>query len=161
MDSLIFSVDFDGTCVTASFPKVGYNIGAAPVLKALVDKGHKIILFTVRDYGNEDWQGRKIETGDFLLEAVDWFSSNGITLFGINKNPEQTWSNSPKAFADIIIDDYALGCPLKTIKDETFVDWVKVVEFLTNKGIFTPLEAYSLNAQIQKELYTLVDILCV
>ena len=30
-------VDFDGTCVTHEFPKVGKDIGAVPVLKKLVD----------------------------------------------------------------------------------------------------------------------------
>lgn len=29
---MIIAVDFDGTCVTHEFPKVGEEIGAAPVL---------------------------------------------------------------------------------------------------------------------------------
>jgi hypothetical protein len=45
MDILI---DFDGTCVAHEFPKVGKDIGAVPVLKALVENGHNLILFTMR-----------------------------------------------------------------------------------------------------------------
>ena len=37
---MILAVDFDGTCVTHEFPEVGRDIGAVPVLKELVEKGH-------------------------------------------------------------------------------------------------------------------------
>ena len=37
----IIAVDFDGTCVTHEYPKVGRDIGAAAVLKDLVAAGHK------------------------------------------------------------------------------------------------------------------------
>ena len=47
---MIIAVDFDGTCVTHEFPRVGKEIGAAEVLKELTDKGHKIILFTMRSH---------------------------------------------------------------------------------------------------------------
>jgi hydroxymethylpyrimidine pyrophosphatase-like HAD family hydrolase len=50
---MIVAVDFDGTCVTHEFPRVGEEIGAAEVLKELTDKGHKIILFTMRSHPNE------------------------------------------------------------------------------------------------------------
>lgn len=45
---MIIAVDFDGTCVTHEY--VGKEIGAAEVLKELTDKGHKIILFTMRSH---------------------------------------------------------------------------------------------------------------
>ena len=41
-------IDFDGTCVTHEYPKIGKDIGAVPVLKELVEKGHKLILNTMR-----------------------------------------------------------------------------------------------------------------
>lgn len=44
---MIIAVDFDGTCVTHEFPKVGRDIGAVPVLRKLVENGHKLILFTM------------------------------------------------------------------------------------------------------------------
>lgn len=36
---MIIAVDFDGTCVTHEFPRVGAEIGAAEVLKELPDTG--------------------------------------------------------------------------------------------------------------------------
>ena len=41
-------IDFDGTCVTHEFPIIGRDIGAVPILKSLVDSGHRLILFTMR-----------------------------------------------------------------------------------------------------------------
>ena len=45
---MIIAIDFDGTCVTHEFPKVGKDINAVPVLKALVENGHQLVLFTMR-----------------------------------------------------------------------------------------------------------------
>lgn len=42
---MVIAVDFDGTCVTHEFPKIGKDIGAIPVLRKLVEKGHQIILY--------------------------------------------------------------------------------------------------------------------
>ena len=104
---MIIAVDFDGTCVTHDFPSVGKDIGAVPVLKALVAKGHKLILFTMRD-------NRVIGNTTSLNEAVKWFKKNDIELLSANFNPSQDrWSGSPKVFAHLYIDDAALGIPLK------------------------------------------------
>jgi len=45
---LVLAIDFDGTCVTHDFPRIGSEIGAPPVLRALVSSGHKLVLFTMR-----------------------------------------------------------------------------------------------------------------
>ena len=112
---MYIAVDFDGTCVTHEYPNVGRDIGAVPVLKKLVDAGHKLILNTMR-------------SGDELEDAIQWFNDNDIPLFGINENPTQkSWTASPKVYAHIYIDDAALGCPLKTNRNSTsFVDWKEV-----------------------------------
>ena len=105
---MIICVDFDGTCVTHDFPHVGAEIGAAPVLKELTDKGHKLILFTMR-------------SGDTLREAYNWFNKHDIPVYGIQTNPTQIlWTQSPKAYGQMYIDDAALGCPLtkRTLKVE-------------------------------------------
>lgn len=109
---LIIAVDFDGTCVTHEYPSMGKEIGAPEVLKQLVDRGHKLILFTMRD-------------GEHLQEAVDWFKSHSIPLFGINKNPQQhRWTSSPKVYAQLYIDDAALGTPLVLNENQRpYVDW--------------------------------------
>jgi hypothetical protein len=45
---MIIAIDFDGTCVTHEYSKIGKDIGAVPVLKALVENRHQLILFTMR-----------------------------------------------------------------------------------------------------------------
>ena len=50
------NLDFDGTVVLHTFPDIDpTDIGAEKVLKDLVDKGHRLILFTMRsdDYLEE------------------------------------------------------------------------------------------------------------
>ena len=120
---MIVAVDFDGTCVTHEYPNVGKHIGAVPVLKWLVEQGHQIILWTMRG-------GNPTDQSDDLQDAIAWFTDNGIQLCGINSNPTQgTWTSSPKAYAQIYIDDAALGCPLtfdSKVSDRSFVDWVRV-----------------------------------
>jgi len=134
MDILI---DFDGTVVTHEFPKVGKDIGAVPVLKELVANGHNLILFTMRsDVVNPISTSPEIiaESGNYLTDAVEWFKQNDIPLYGIQKNPTQhTWTTSPKAYGQIMIDDSALGCPLEYPKDGTrpFVKWDLVRQLLS------------------------------
>ena len=106
-ESLYIGIDFDGTCVTHDFPRVGKDIGAQPVLKALVNAGHKLILFTMRsDIKNPQSEDKEIhlEDGDYLTEAINWFKKNNILLYGIQTNPTQhLWTTSPKAYAHIYI----------------------------------------------------------
>ena len=45
----IVAVDFDGTCVTHEYPRVGADVPhAARVLKRLIESGVKIIVWTMR-----------------------------------------------------------------------------------------------------------------
>lgn len=139
---MIVAVDFDGTCVTHEFPYVGEEIGAAKVLKELTDKGHKIILFTMRSHPNEINQNRTIGgdiiSNDTLQDAIDWFKKHDIPLFGVNENPTQKdWTSSPKPYAHIYIDDAALGVPLKhdSLSDRPYVDWNIVKYYLHVKNI--------------------------
>ena len=120
----IVAVDFDGTCVTNEYPRIGKEIGAAPVLKKMTDKGINLVLYTMRD-------------GKLLEEAVQWFKDNNIPLYGVNKTPGQyKWTNSPKIFANYYIDDAAIGVPL--IFDpgnKPFVDWEKLKPYLETYGL--------------------------
>ena len=120
----VIAIDFDGTCVTHDYPYMGSDIGAVPVLKELADAGYRLVLHTMR-------------SGKLEKEAVQWFKKNDIPLFGINSNPEQkSWTASPKVYADLYIDDAALGVPLTTSQTSVrpYVDWVKVRELLVNEG---------------------------
>lgn len=118
---MYIAVDFDGTCVTHDYPRVGKDIGAVPVLKKLTDSGHLLILNTMR-------------SGKELDDAVQWFIDNDIPLYGVNENPSQkSWTASPKVYAHLYIDDAALGCLLKmdnAVSDRPFVNWDAVEEHL-------------------------------
>jgi hypothetical protein len=127
----IIAVDFDGTCVTHAFPEIGQEIGAAPILKKLAACGHKIILWTMRSYGQKN--------PTVLADAVTWFQDRDIPLWGVNMNPDQmAWSASPKAHANLYIDDLALGVPLyKPGKGaRPYVDWLKVDRMLQEMGYY-------------------------
>jgi len=133
-EKIILAIDFDGTCVTHEYPKVGKDIGAVPILKKLVENGHQLMLWTMR--GNKPTS----EGVDTLQDAVDWFKNNNIPLWGINENPDQKatgWTNSNKQYAQMYIDDAALGCPLMYDWgiEKPFVDWVEVEKSLTKMGL--------------------------
>ena len=138
MKHIPINIDFDGTCVTHSFPKIGKDIGAIPVLKRLVEEGHQLILFTMRSnmitFKEIEGDLTPDTKGHFLNDAIKWFMDNGIALYGVQTNPTQsTWTESPKSFAPLMIDDSAIGCPLKfdpTLSSKPFVDWVKVEKML-------------------------------
>jgi hypothetical protein len=107
------------------------------VLKKLVEKGHRLILFTMRSH--RPFINFNGSTRDTLDEAVQWFADNELPLYGINENPDQkNWTDSPKAFGQLLIDDIALGCPLRydtTISQRPFVDWGKTEEWLESRGL--------------------------
>ena len=124
---MIIAIDFDGTCVTHKYPEIGESIGAEKVLKKLVDNDHKLILNTMRSH-------KKYEGRDLLEEAVEWFKKNDIELYGVNENPGQkSWTDSPKIYANIYIDDAALGCPLTMDEDGNgmHVDWKPIDAYFT------------------------------
>lgn len=75
-----------------------------------------------------------------MCRTYDWFKENGIPLWGINENPKQKeWTSSPKIFANIYIDDAALGIPLKLDEDghvsRPYVDWERVLNWLVINNI--------------------------
>ncbi len=136
---IIIAIDFDGTCVTHEYPNIGRDVGAISVLRDLVTAGHKLMLWTMR-------------SDKPLEDAVEWFKSNGIPLWGVNENPEQkSWTNSNKQYAQLYIDDAALGCPLiyptnvavgsrdgefeVSYSDRPFVSWSNVRRQLIDQGV--------------------------
>lgn len=109
---MIIAIDFDGTCVKHAYPKIGEDIGAVPVLKEMVKNGHQLVLNTMR-------------SGKLLDEAIQWFGNNGIKLSGANHTPgQESWTQSTKTYANVYIDDAALGCPKQMDEQgNIFVDW--------------------------------------
>lgn len=148
----IILVDFDGTCVP-TLPAGGvandYDTGAERVLKKLVEKGHDLVLWTARN--NSPNNPYNLVSQEFfgktsLDEAIDWFKSRGIPLFGVNQVPgeEEKIGTSRKALGDFLIDDTAVSMPIKFIKikyfsnltdrmeetDSFHVDWDILEKFL-------------------------------
>jgi len=107
------SINFDGTCVEANFPKVGADIGADPWLRAAVALGAKLILDTSR-------------CDEHLEAAIAWFENHEVKLWGVNSNPDQVkWTSSPKLYAHIYVNSDALGVPLvpRTERKRPHLDW--------------------------------------
>jgi hydroxymethylpyrimidine pyrophosphatase-like HAD family hydrolase len=115
-NSKVIAVDFDGTIVEHDYPRIGKEmLFAFATIKALQQKGHKLILWTYRH-------------GDMLKEAVDYCKSNGVEFYAVNKNfPEEKWDESVarKINADIFIDDRSIG---------GFIGWSEVWQSLHPEG---------------------------
>jgi len=121
-EEMYICLDFDGTVVDHRYPEIGPPVPhAIPWLKKLLRCNAKLILFTMRSDSEKN--------GPLLSEAVDYLPGNGITLYGVNRNPEQDrWTSSPKAYGEVYVDDAAFGCPLVQPKGfaRPCVDWKKV-----------------------------------
>lgn len=115
-NSKVIAIDFDGTVVEHKYPEIGKEmLFAFATLKALQQKGHKLILWTIR-------------TGDLLQDAVDFCKKNGVEFYAVNKNyPEEVLDErvSRKLNADIFIDDRCIG---------GFIGWSEVWQALHPEG---------------------------
>lgn len=116
----VIAIDFDNTMVLDDYPKIGQdNPMAVDTMKLMLERGHKIILYTIRQ-------------GEELDAAVKWCEDRDIELYGINKNKAQSsWNKSPKIYAHYYIDDKNIGIPLKN----GAVDWDKLQNDLKNLGL--------------------------
>ncbi len=156
----VIALDFDGTLV-AQAPHGFYakkDIGSEKVLKELIEKGHKLVLWTCRNNSksnpyNYHIVGKEWRKETSLGEAIRWFSDRGIPLAGINSyGPgEKFVGKSCKPLVDLIIDDTALGTPMKedvvdvysirtdrksrTPRKTKYVDWEKARILLVEKGL--------------------------
>ena len=100
----VIAIDFDGTIVTDEFPEVGkVKPKALLIIKRLIAQGHKIIIWTCRDYGI---------IADFLDKH---FTGIHIMSIYVNENPPELrrkFGNDPrKVGADLFIDDKSLFTP--------------------------------------------------
>jgi len=99
---MTIAVDFDGTIVTHKYPEIGEEMPfAIDTMKALINEGHKLILWSVRE-------------GKLLQEAVDWCHRRGVDFYAINKDyPEEDVNKnmyfSRKLKVDVFIDDRNIG----------------------------------------------------
>lgn len=113
---MIIAVDFDGTIVRHRYPEIGSEVPfATQTLKMLIDEGHQLILWSVRE-------------GQLLQDAVDWCRKRGVEFYAVNKDyPEEDTSLnrhfSRKLKADIWIDDRNVG---------GLPDWGTIYEMIHN-----------------------------
>ena len=79
-----------------------------------------------------------MRSGKTLEDAKHWFEERGIILYGVNENPSQKrWTESPKVYANLYIDDANLGTPLvknSIASDRPYIDWKLVLIDLYNRG---------------------------
>lgn len=114
---MLIAVDFDGTIVEHKYPKIGKERPfATATLKKLIEDGHRLILWTVRE-------------GRLLDEAVEWCESKGVVFYSVNRDyPEETIENnrhfSRKVKADVFIDDCNVG---------GIPDWGSIYEMITKR----------------------------
>ena len=151
---MIVAVDFDGICVSNEYPSIGENIGAADVLRKIIDSGNDLILWTHRfnTYKHNNFMQSVVDE-HHLDDAVNWFKNREIPLLGINENPNQSkedakhkgrgyqWSGSKMVYADVVINYYGIGVPLKfdyKISDLPIADWQKIESWLTDMKIIKP-----------------------
>ena len=115
---MYIAVDFDGTIVDHRFPELGEPVPEAiEWIKKFKEAGAILILWTVRHDGER--------YGDVLTQALNFCEENGLKFHFVNESPQKL-SDSPKAYANIYIDDSAFGCPLlenSRPKGRPYVDW--------------------------------------
>lgn len=131
---MIIAVDFDGTIVEHEYPKIGKEkIFATETLRQLINDGHRLILWTVRE-------------GELLDEAVDWCRQRGVEFYAVNKDfPEENISKneqfSRKIKADVWIDDLNIG---------GLPDWGTIYRIITEKKTLQQVMEEKLLNQLPK-----------
>lgn len=113
----IVAIDFDDTCVINAYPGIGKQLFLVEeVLKRVIEKGNKLILFTRRE-------------GVQLEEAKEWFKLREIEIEVVEEDVE-TFSESHKPYYDYLIDDRSIGIPLKIRSGHMVVDWYELRLYL-------------------------------
>jgi hypothetical protein len=112
----IIAIDFDGTIVEHAYPKIGKEmLFAFATIKALEEKGHRLLLWTYRE-------------GHLLDEAVQYCNENGVEFYSVNESyPGERFETdySRKLNADIFIDDRNVG---------GFPGWAAIWQMLHPEG---------------------------
>ncbi len=99
---MTIAVDFDGTIVEHRYPEIGKERPfATATLRKLIDDGHKLILWSVRE-------------GELLEEAVEWCRKRGIVFYAVNRDfdedePGRNPNYSRKLKVSMFIDDRNVG----------------------------------------------------
>jgi len=132
---MTIEVTFENCCVGVDQDGKEFNLGAAHVLRALLDNGHNICVKT--EYTDEESHKK----------VYDWFKQNGIYLIGDNLNTK---------YIDITIDPKDISAHkligYHSVRGK-FFDWQTAVGILKVKGLLTIQQEEILYNEIRKELY--------
>ena len=114
---MTIAVDFDGTIVEHRYPEIGKEIPfATATLKQLIEDGHRLILWSVRE-------------GELLEEAVKWCEAKGVHFWAVNKDYDDE---------DLDKNDYSRKIKVKMFIDDRNVgglpDWGTIYQ-LISRGI--------------------------
>ncbi|MEE1415564.1 MAG: hypothetical protein U0J92_08875 [Prevotellamassilia sp.] len=129
---MIIAVDFDGTIVEHKYPAIGKEIPFATAsLRQLIQDGHKLILWSVRE-------------GDLLEEAVKWCEQRGVRFYAVNADIDEDATShqgiahySRKIKADMFIDDRNIG---------GLPDWGTIYQLISTKKTYAQMiEEYASN----------------
>ncbi len=99
---MTIAVDFDGTIVEHRYPEIGKERPfATATLRKLIDDGHKLILWSVRE-------------GELLEEAIEWCRKRGVVFYAANRDfdedePDKNPHYSRKLKVELFIDDRNVG----------------------------------------------------
>lgn len=114
------AIDFDGTIVEQFFPEIGPEVPSAVETILEWQKEHEIILWTCR-------------SEELLDTALLWCENKGIVFSSVNDSDQRWPKNRRKLYADLYIDDNALGCPLIYVPSRRpFVNWKRIKELFDN-----------------------------
>lgn len=121
---MIIAIDFDGTIVTHEYPNIGTLAPMAKeVINELVAAGHKLFLWSMR-------------SGEKLDEALIFLEDEGINIKVGNRSPAQ-FSESPKQYAQLYIDDAAIGTPMIKFNGSWVVNWSAIAYMFMMDGIIS------------------------
>lgn len=128
---MIIAVDFDGTIVEDRYPEIGREIPfATDTLRMLVEKRHRLILWTVRE-------------GKCLDEALEWCKERGVEFYAVNRDfPEEKGIHdtfSRKIKADVFIDDRNVG---------GIPDWGVIYRMLTEQKSYREVLLEQLTSEV-------------
>ncbi len=99
---MTIAVHFVGSIVEHSYPEIGKEKPfATATLRRLIDEGHKLILWTVRE-------------GELLDQAVEWCRRRGVVFYEVNRDfdedlPEVNKNYTRKLKVQLFIDDRNVG----------------------------------------------------
>ncbi|MBQ0050081.1 MAG: hypothetical protein KBT12_07615 [Bacteroidales bacterium] len=131
---MTIAVDFDGTIVEHRYPEIGRELPfATQTLKMLIEEGHKLILWSVRE-------------GKLLDEAVAFCRERGVEFYAVNKDfPEEEIDKnrhfSRKLKADLWIDDRNVG---------GLPDWGTIYEMIHHKKTYEQILLEELGVRKEK-----------